>query len=55
MIKQRDSARENRENAWNYWRNAQAYLHGQHRAWDGPEFQAFRAEIRAKLETDADL
>ena len=52
--KERDSARENRENAWNYWRNAQAYLRGEHRAWEGPAFRAFQAELREKLARDAD-
>ena len=49
VIKQRDSTHENRLNAWNYWRNARAYASGEHRAWDGPEFERFRQEIRGKL------
>jgi carbonic anhydrase/acetyltransferase-like protein (isoleucine patch superfamily) len=46
VIKQRDSAAENRVNAWSYWRNAQAYRKGNHRAWDGPDYLAFVAAKR---------
>jgi len=49
VIKTRDSARENRLNAWNYWRNAQAYAGGKHRAWDGPDFQRFQQEKRREV------
>jgi carbonic anhydrase/acetyltransferase-like protein (isoleucine patch superfamily) len=49
VIKARDSARENRLNAWNYWRNSRAYANGEHRAWDGPEFRRFLAEKRREL------
>ena len=42
VIKTRDSAEENRQNARNYQRNAQAYSRGEHRAWDGPDFDAFK-------------
>ncbi len=48
VIKQRDFSAENRENAWNYWRNAQAYAKGDHRAWDGEAFAKFRAERKAR-------
>jgi carbonic anhydrase/acetyltransferase-like protein (isoleucine patch superfamily) len=48
VIKQRDFSAENRENAWNYWRNAQAYARGDHRAWDGEAFAKFRAESKAR-------
>lgn len=48
VIKQRDFSAENRENAWNYWRNAQAYAKGEHRAWEGEEFAKFRAEKRER-------
>lgn len=44
VVKQRDFSAENRENAWNYWRNAQAYAKGEHRAWEGEEFARFRRE-----------
>jgi hypothetical protein len=49
VIKQRDSTRENRGTAWKYWRNSRAYASGEHPAWDGPEFERFRQEIRRKL------
>lgn len=51
VIKQRDSTRENRLNAWNYWRNSRAYAEGEHRAWDGPDFERFQQEIRRKLQS----
>ena len=46
VIKERDSAAENRMNAWNYWWNAAAYRRGEQRAWEGPEYRAFLAEKR---------
>jgi carbonic anhydrase/acetyltransferase-like protein (isoleucine patch superfamily) len=48
VIKQRDFSAENRENAWNYWRNAQAYAKGEHRAWEGEAFAKFRAEAKPR-------
>lgn len=48
VVKQRDFGAENRENAWNYWRNAQAYARGEHRAWEGEAFAKFRAEMKAR-------
>jgi carbonic anhydrase/acetyltransferase-like protein (isoleucine patch superfamily) len=48
VIKQRDFSAENRENAWNYCRNAKAYAKGDHRAWDGDAFAQFRAELKAR-------
>jgi carbonic anhydrase/acetyltransferase-like protein (isoleucine patch superfamily) len=55
QIAERDSARANRLNAWQYHRNAQAYLRGDHRAWDGPEYATWLKEIEAEVETDRDL
>jgi carbonic anhydrase/acetyltransferase-like protein (isoleucine patch superfamily) len=52
LIKQRDSARENRLNAWVYHRNAQFYRRGAHRAWDGPEYDAWLAQKRAEVAND---
>jgi carbonic anhydrase/acetyltransferase-like protein (isoleucine patch superfamily) len=49
LIKTRDSTRENRLNAWNYWRNSRAYAAGEQRAWDGPAFRRFQAEKRREL------
>jgi carbonic anhydrase/acetyltransferase-like protein (isoleucine patch superfamily) len=55
VIAERDCSRANRVNAWHYHRNAEAYRRGEHRAWDGPEYEAWRAEIRARVEADLDL
>jgi len=54
-IGQRDSRRDNRLNAWQYHRNAQAYLAGNHRAWDGEEYEAWLEAKRAEVEKDQDL
>jgi carbonic anhydrase/acetyltransferase-like protein (isoleucine patch superfamily) len=54
-IKRRDSSRENRMNAWLYHRNAAAYVRGEHRAWDGKDFDAWKSELVRELATDADL
>ena len=54
-IKERDSARANRLNAWLYHRNAAAYKLGDHHAWQGESYQQWLEEIRAKVDTDADL
>ena len=54
-IAQRESARANRLNAWLYHRNAQFYREGRHRAWDGPEFEAWRRAKQAEIENDRDL
>ena len=54
-IAQRENARANRLNAWLYHRNAQFYREGRHRAWDGPEFEAWRRAKQAEIESDRDL
>jgi carbonic anhydrase/acetyltransferase-like protein (isoleucine patch superfamily) len=54
-IAQRDAARANRMNAWLYHRNAQFYREGRHRAWDGPEFEAWRRAKQAEVDGDRDL
>lgn len=54
-IAERDSARANRRNAWQYHWNAAAYRRGHHRGWTGPDYEAFMREIAAKIERDADL
>ena len=54
VIRTRDSSRDNRLNAWLYQRNADHYRRGLHRAWDGPEYEAWLAEKRAQVERDAD-
>jgi len=54
-IRQSDMARPNRLNAWQYHRNAQAYREGRQRAWTGPDYEAWLAEMRARVDSDADL
>jgi len=49
VLKERDAGPENRLNAWHYHRNAQAYRRGDHRAWDGPDYQRFVATKRRDL------
>jgi carbonic anhydrase/acetyltransferase-like protein (isoleucine patch superfamily) len=53
-IAQRENARANRLNAWLYHRNADHYRRGLHRAWDGPEYEAWLAEKREQIASDAD-
>ena len=55
VIRQRDAGRENRLNAWLYHRNAQHYRRGDHRAWDGPEYAAWLADLQAAIARDDDL
>lgn len=54
VIKPRDCARENRLNAWQYWWNAQAYRVGNHRAWEGAEYERWLAALREKIASDTD-
>jgi carbonic anhydrase/acetyltransferase-like protein (isoleucine patch superfamily) len=54
VVKTRDAARENRLNAWLYHRNADHYRRGLHRAWDGPEYEAWLAAKQAEVARDAD-
>jgi carbonic anhydrase/acetyltransferase-like protein (isoleucine patch superfamily) len=55
VIKQRDSERENRMNAWQYYRNARAYLRGEYRAWEGDAHRAWVDWIRDEIAADRDL
>lgn len=55
QIGERDSARANRQNAWLYHRNAQAYKRGDHRTWTGVEYERWLEELDQKIATDADL
>lgn len=52
---ERDSSRANRFNAWMYNHNAKNYALGNHRAWEGPEFEAWAAELQAEIAVDADI
>ena len=40
VVRTKNSFVANKVNAMLYWRNARAYAKGDHRAWDGPEFEA---------------
>ncbi|MBW1883716.1 MAG: gamma carbonic anhydrase family protein [Deltaproteobacteria bacterium] len=55
LVTQRDNRHANRLNAWLYHRNAQAYKRGEHRAWDGEEYQRWRREKQREIEADLDL
>jgi len=54
LIGERDSARANRMNAWLYHYNAEATRRGEHRAWEGAEFEAWREAKLAEVEADRD-
>jgi carbonic anhydrase/acetyltransferase-like protein (isoleucine patch superfamily) len=54
LIGERDSARANRMNAWLYHYNALATRRGLQRAWEGPEFEAWRAAKQAEVDADRD-
>jgi carbonic anhydrase/acetyltransferase-like protein (isoleucine patch superfamily) len=55
QVATRDSAHENRLNAWQYHRNATFYRRGLHRAWDGAEYVAWRMAKVAEIAADRDL
>jgi carbonic anhydrase/acetyltransferase-like protein (isoleucine patch superfamily) len=55
VIAQRDSARANRLNAWQYHRNAERTRRGDQRAWTGEEYAGWLARKRDEVERDADL
>jgi carbonic anhydrase/acetyltransferase-like protein (isoleucine patch superfamily) len=55
QIGERDNARANRMNAWLYHRNAEFYRRGEHDAWEGEEFEAWRKAKQAEVEADRDL
>jgi carbonic anhydrase/acetyltransferase-like protein (isoleucine patch superfamily) len=42
----------NRLNAWLYHRNAKHYARGEHRAWDGADYEAAKAAEQARLEAE---
>ena len=54
-IADRDSARANRMNAWQYHLNMQAYQRGEHRVWTGDDYRAWLAAKQREIDTDADL
>ncbi len=55
LIRERDSVKANRLNAWLYHRNAEAYKVGNHRVWHGEAHRQWLREIKIQIETDADL
>ncbi len=55
VIGERDNRRANRLNAWQYHRNAEFTRSGNHRCWDGPEYEAWLAEKKREIEEDRDL
>jgi carbonic anhydrase/acetyltransferase-like protein (isoleucine patch superfamily) len=55
QIAERDSSRANRLNAWNYHRNAEFTARGNHRCWDGPEYNAWLSAKKAQIDSDQDL
>ena len=52
VVRTMNSFLANRVNAMLYWRNALAYARGDHRAWDGPEYEAEMAAHKAEAERE---
>jgi len=52
VVRTADSFVANRVNAMLYLRNARAYACGDHRAWDGPEYEAEMARHKAQAEAE---
>lgn len=52
VVMKRDNYVANRVNAMYYHRNALAYTAGNHRAWDGPAFEADVAHWKAQFEAE---
>jgi len=52
VIRTADNWIANRLNAWLYHRNAQHYARGEHRAWDGSDYEAAKAAEQARLEAE---
>ena len=55
QIAERDCARANRQNAWQYHWNAQAYRRGDHRSWDSDAYETWMRDLATKIENDEDL
>ncbi|MEM7410516.1 MAG: gamma carbonic anhydrase family protein [Myxococcota bacterium] len=55
VIAERDSARANRLNAWQYHYNAERTRNGEQRAWTGPDYRRWLEAKAAEIERDADL
>ena len=54
-IGERDSARANRMNAWQYHLNMQAYQRGDHRVWEGDAYEAWTVAKKREVDEDLDL
>ncbi len=52
VVRARNNWVANRFNAALYHRNGEAYARGEHRAWDGPEFERWSQETLARLERE---
>lgn len=52
VVRQANNFVANRLNAWVYNLNARSYARGEHRAWDGADFEAAQAAERARLEDE---
>jgi carbonic anhydrase/acetyltransferase-like protein (isoleucine patch superfamily) len=52
VVRSADSFVANRVNAMLYHRNALAYVEGDHRAWDGPEYEAEMRRWKAEAERE---
>ena len=48
VVRSRDASAENRLNALLYQRNAEAYRRGDHRAWEGSDYERWLAEARRR-------
>jgi len=55
VVRERDSSRANRINAWQYHRNAEFYARGRYDAWRGEDYQRWLTELVAEVEADRDL
>lgn len=54
-IGERDSARANRINAWQYHLNMQAYQGGDHRCWEGAAYERWLNAKKREVDQDLDL
>ena len=53
VVRTRNSFVANKLNAMLYFRNARCYARGDHRAWDGPEYEAEMARWKVEIEREA--
>ena len=55
VVATRDNYAANRRNALMYHRNARAYAVGQHDAWSGEDYAAWRTDVAARLAAGEDV